>query len=88
MAIDDAMNTVEYVPLMMPTIIVNAKPSSASPPNRYSATTDRNVVPAVMIVRPSVWLTLRLTTFSSGSRRIALRFSRTRSKMTMVSFTE
>ena len=42
----------------------------------------------VMIVRDSVWLTLRLTTCSSGSRRIARRFSRTRSKMTMVSFTE
>ena len=48
---DDAMNTVEYVPLMMPTIIVNAKPRSASPPNRYSDSTDRNVVPAVMTVR-------------------------------------
>ena len=67
----EAMKTVEYVPLMMPTSIVNAKPSSTSPPNRYSASTDRNVVPAVMTVRPSVWLTLRLTTFSSGSRRAA-----------------
>jgi len=36
----------------------------------------------------SVWLTLRFTTWSSGSRRLVRRFSRTRSKMTMVSFTE
>ena len=54
---------------MMPTSIAKAKPRSTSPPNRYSASTARNVVPAVMIVRPSVWLTLRFTTFSSGSRR-------------------
>ena len=73
---------------MMPTSIVNAKPSSTSPPNRYSASTARNVVPAVMIVRLSVWLTLSLTTFSSESRRLLRMFSRTRSKMTMVSFTE
>jgi hypothetical protein len=33
-AIDDAMNTVEYVPLMMPTSIAKAKPDSTSPPNR------------------------------------------------------
>ena len=36
-AIVAAMNTVEYVPLMMPTIIANANPRSTSPPNRYSA---------------------------------------------------
>ena len=52
MAIAAAMNTVEYVPLMMPTSIVKAKPSRTSPPNRYSATTLRSVVPAVMTVRP------------------------------------
>ena len=34
MAIAAAMNTVEYVPLMIPTIIVNANPFSTSPPNR------------------------------------------------------
>ena len=79
---------VEYVPLMMPTIIAKANPRSTSPPNRYSATTDRNVTPDVMTVRPSVWLTLRFTTLSSGSRRSSRAFSRTRSKMTMVSFTE
>ena len=29
-----AMNTLEYVPVMMPMIIVKAKPLSTSPPNR------------------------------------------------------
>jgi len=45
-------------------------------------------VPAVITVRDSVWLTLLFTTCSSASRRIVRRFSRMRSKMTMVSFTE
>src|SRR5574339_803319 len=65
-AIAEAMNTVEYVPLIIPTIIVNAKPRSASPPKMNRASTDRNVVPAVMIVRDSVWFTLRFTISSSG----------------------
>src|SRR5262245_35678308 len=88
MAIADAMNMVEYVPLMMPTSIVNAKPRSTSPPNRYRDSTDRKVVPAVMTVRASVWFTLVLTTCSRDSRRIERRFTRTRSKTTMVAFTE
>src|SRR5688572_10781817 len=54
MAIAEAMKTVEYVPLTMPTSIVNAKPRSASPPKIYRESTERNVVPAVMIVRSSV----------------------------------
>ena len=48
----------------------------------------RNAVPAVMTVRPSVWLRLVLITSFSGSRRMPRRFSRTRSKMTIVSFVE
>ena len=47
-----AMKTVEYVPLMTPTSMANANPRSTSPPNRYSASTAKKVVPAVMIVRP------------------------------------
>ena len=35
-----AMNTLEYVPVMMPTIIVKAKPFSTSPPKKYSAMTE------------------------------------------------
>ena len=46
------------------------------------------LVPAVMIVRDNVWLTAVLTTCSSGSRRFDRVFSRTRSKMTIVSLTE
>ena len=46
------------------------------------------LVPAVMIVRDSVSLTLLFTTSSSRSRRSDRRFSRTRSKTTIVSFTE
>ena len=41
-----------------------------------------------MTVRPSVWLTLVLTTCASGSRLIFPKFSRTRSKITIVSLTE
>jgi hypothetical protein len=53
-AIADAMNTVEYVPLMIPTNIVNANPRSASPPNSSTANTDSSVVPAVINVRDRV----------------------------------
>jgi hypothetical protein len=49
-----ATKTVEYVPAAIPTSMANAKPRRTSPPNRYSASTERKVDPAVMIVRPSV----------------------------------
>ena len=89
MATADAMKIVEYVPLTMPTSIVNAKPSSTSPPNRYSASTARNVVPAVMIVRLSVWLTLVVDDLLERlAPHQCAEFSRTRSKTTIVSFTE
>ena len=47
-----------------------------------------SVVPAVMTVRLSVWLTATLTMCARLSRRIVRMFSRTRSKITMVSLTE
>jgi hypothetical protein len=72
----------------VPTSMVNAKPSSTSPPNRYNASTARNTVPDVMTVRVSVWLRLVLIIRSSGSLRLFLAFSRTRSKMTIMSFIE
>ena len=56
-AIAEAMNTVEYVPLTMPTSIVNAKPRRASPPNRYSASRQQRHAGGDT-VRDSVWLTL------------------------------
>ena len=65
-----ATNTLEYVPVMMPTIIVKAKPCSTSPPNRKSAIADSSAVPAVMTVRPSVWLIERLMISFCDSRRI------------------
>ena len=83
-----AMNTLEYVPVMMPTIIVNAKPCSTSPPKKNSASAVRSAVPAVMTVRPSVWFIETLMTWFIESRRIDRRFSRIRSKMTIVSLVE
>ena len=73
---------------MMPTTIVNAKPCSTSPPKKNSASDDSSAVPEVMIVRPSVWLMATLMTVSSESRRMLRRFSRTRSKITIVSLVE
>ena len=73
---------------MMPTTIVNAKPCSTSPPKKNSASDVRSAVPAVMTVRPRVWLIEALITSRIESRRIDRRFSRIRSKMTMVSLVE
>ena len=87
-ASDGAMNQPEYVVAMVPTSMVNANASSTSPPNRYSAITDMNTVPEVMTVRVSVWFKLVLMADSSGSRRCSRVFSRTRSKMTIMSFIE
>ena len=82
------MNTLEYVPVMMPTTIVNAKPCSTSPPKKNSARAVSSAVPDVMTVRPSVWLIDTLMTWFSESRRMPRRFSRIRSKMTIVSLVE
>ena len=73
---------------MMPTIIVKANPFSTSPPKKNSAMTDSSVRPPVIMVRSSIWLTAALTTLAMLSRRIERMFSRTRSKMTIVSFIE
>ena len=53
-----------------------------------SAITVRKVRPEVIMVRLSVWLIALFITISSGSRRESFRFSRMRSKMTIVSFIE
>ena len=45
----------------MPTIIVNANPCSTSPPKKNSASALSSAVPAVITVRPIVWLTDVLT---------------------------
>ena len=49
---------------------------------------ESSAVPAVMTVRPSVWFRAMLMTSYSESRRWLRMFSRTRSKMTMVSLVE
>ena len=74
--------------LAMPTTIVNAKPWRTSPPKKNRASAVRSAVPDVMIVRLSVWFTDALITSRSESRRIDRRFSRTRSKITIVSLVE
>src|SRR5438132_9998911 len=51
-----AMKTLEYVPVMIPTTIVNANPCSTSPPKKNRASAVRSAVPDVMMVRLSVWL--------------------------------
>ena len=74
---------------MMPTTIVNAKPCSTSPPKRNSASAVSSAVPDVMIVRPSVWLIDDVDDVIAASRGASpRRFSRTRSKMTIVSLVE
>ena len=82
------MNTLEYVPVMMPTTIVKANPFRTSPPKKNRASAVRSAVPDVITVRPSVWFTETLITWCRESRRIERRFSRMRSKMTIVSFVE
>ena len=72
----------------MPQTRAKEKPFSTGPPNKNRAITVRNVNPDVITVRLSVWFTARFITDSSGSRRENFRFSRIRSKITMVSFIE
>ena len=73
---------------MMPTSIVKAKPCSTSPPKKNSARTLRSVVPAVMIGAAERLVDRGVDDLASGLPRLRRMFSRTRSKMTIVSFTE
>ncbi len=88
MASDGAMNQPEYVVATVPASIVNANPLNTSPPKRNSASTAMNTVPEVITVRVNVWFKLVLMADSSGSRRCSRVFSRTRSKITIMSFIE
>ena len=83
-----ATNTEEYVPIMIPQTSANENPPSTGPPQMNRAITVRNVRPEVMTVRLNVWFTARFITASSGSLRENFKFSRIRSKITMVSFME
>ena len=77
----------EYVPMMMPKPIARVKPLSPEPPKMYIISTTINVVKDVKMVLEIVWLMLLVIT--CGLRERALpRFSRIRSKTTIVSFSE
>ena len=73
---------------MTPTMSATAKLCTLAPPRVSSAVSTSSVVKWVITERSSVWLTERLTTSSTSMRRWLIRFSRTRSKMTMVSLLE
>ena len=82
------MPKLEYVPTTTPTTMAKENARSTSPPMMYSTKTVRKVNPLVKIVRESVWLMDLFTISANGSRFMSRRFSRTRSKMTIVSFIE
>ena len=88
-AMAEAMNTLEYVPVTMPTIIVNANPCSTSPPKKNSASALSSAVPGGddraahrLVDREIDDVVERVP------RRMLRMFSRTRSKMTIVSLVE
>src|SRR6267142_6361392 len=83
-----AMPKLEYVPTTIPTTRAKEKARSTWPPIRNRTSTVRKVRPLVKIVRDKVWLIDLFTTSANDSRRNKRLFSRTRSKMTMVSFIE
>src|SRR6266851_7421878 len=77
-----------YVPDTMPISRASAKPFRVSPPATRLATRTRTTVKLVMIDRTAVCMMLRFTTCSNESLWLTRRFSRIRSKTTMVSWTE
>ena len=77
-----------YTPARQPTSMANAKELITSPPKKNSTTSAKSTVKVVIIVRESVSLMERLIISPKlilGWRR---KFSRMRSKMTMVSLME
>src|SRR6185437_9347639 len=74
----------EYVPIKIPTTRANEKPFNTSPPNKYKQSTVRKVRPEEITVLLNVWLMLRFTRSARGSLRVNARFSRMRSKTTIV----
>src|SRR5216684_5714194 len=77
-----------YVPDTMPISRASAKPFKVSPPATRIATRTRTTVKLVMIDRTAVCMMLMFTTCSNESLWLTRRFSRIRSKTTMVSWTE
>src|SRR5260370_2725980 len=77
-----------YVPDTMPISRASAKPFKESPPATRIATRTRTTVKLAMIDRTTVCIRLMFTTCSNESLSLTHRFSRIRSKTTMVSWTE
>src|SRR5712692_6505624 len=77
-----------YVPDTMPISRASAKPFRVSPPETRIATRTRTTVKLVMTDRTAVCMMLMFTTCSNESLWLTRRFSRMRSKTTMVSCTE
>src|SRR6266851_2590829 len=84
----DALKIELYVPDTMPISRASAKPFKVSPPATRIATRTRTTVKLVMIDRTAVCMMLMFTTCSNESLWLTRRFSRIRSKTTMVSWTE
>ena len=76
------------VPTMMPKVITHANGRMTGPPSRRSANVAPTAVPPVNAVRGSVSFTDRLSVSWSDCFRFLCRFSRTRSKMMIVSLSE
>ena len=76
------------VPVKIPNVITQANGRITSPAKISSASVAARVVACVRIERGSVSLIERLSVSYSGSPRCFFRFSRTRSKMMIVSFSE
>ena len=78
----------ENVPVNTPKNMTSANGRMTSPPNRDSASSEDSVVPWVSTLRGSVSLIERLRICSKVSFLCFFRFSRTRSKMMIVSLSE
>src|SRR5262249_53899896 len=78
----------EDVPEAIPINNASVKSRTLSPPNRVSAESVSSTVSDVLSERDIVWMRLVSTTVSKLSEVRRARFSRMRSKTTMVSWTE
>src|SRR4051794_33178650 len=84
----DATKIDENVPTMIPNVITRANGLMTSPAKNERKSAVARVVPPVRIVRGNVSLIDRLRIVASERFPRAFRFSRTRSKITIVSFSE
>ena len=83
------IHTDEYAPIIIPPRSGIAKSRTDSTPRIANIITIKNVVNDVLILRVSVWVILELTTsFKASSLDLPFRFSRIRSKITIVALIE